>query len=173
MRTQKSATEMGFTSHDVARLRTAIKNCTDKRTYLRLQSVLWIAEGMPAQRVAELSGLCLKSIYNCINSYLLIHAAASLADTPRCGRPPAAACITADRIKRALRSEPLKKGYQTTTWTVGYLADYLNKKYQCFISERTLRRRMKAMGLRFKRPKYVYAEKEANRAQKKGRLSES
>jgi transposase len=173
MRKQKSATEMGFTHHDVKKIRTAIKQCPDKRTYLRLQSVLWIAEGMEVPKVAELNGLSLKSIYNHINWYLYTHKPVSLADAFRSGRPPVAACITDKRIALALQCEPFKMGYRTTTWTVRHLADYLNRKYNCFLSERTLRRRMKTMGLRFKRPKYVYAEKDPNRSQKKGRLYES
>ena len=145
-----------------------MKSCKDKRTYLRLQSILWTAQGVAATTIAVLTGSCLKSIYNHTHCYLSTHQVALLTDTFRSGRPLTASCITINRIELALQRDPLKLGYHTNVWTVSLLAHYLNEKYSCSISERTLRRRMKAMGLRFKRPRYVYAEKDPNKAQKKG-----
>jgi transposase len=81
--------------------------------------------------------------------------------------------ITPARILRELSRNPLRLGYRTTVWTVKLLAKHLSQIYQCTISTRTLRRRMKDTGLRFKRPRYFYEEKDPNRAQKKGRLSAS
>jgi len=150
-----------------------MKVAADKRYYLRLQVVLAIAQGMAATKICELTGSSLKSIYNYVNCYLSTHQVTSLWDAPRCGRPASASAITDSRIKHALQHNPLKLGYSTTGWTVAVLADYLNKKYHCSISRSTLRRRMKAMGLRYKRPRYVYVENDPNRAQKKGLLSEN
>jgi transposase len=78
--------------------------------------------------------------------------------------------ITEARILRALQRAPLRLGYRTNVWTVQLLAERLSEQYQCSISARTLRR-LKQIGLRCKRPRYVYSEKEPHRAQKKGRLS--
>jgi len=61
-------------------------------------------------------------------------------------------------------------GYNTTGWTVALLAQHLSQKYRCAISERTLRRRLRCLGLRWKRPRYAYATKDPHRAQKKERL---
>ena len=169
MRKQQTPAELGFTHYDVKRLSKAMKSCGDKRTYLRLQSVLLTAQGVAPTTIAALTGSCLKSIYNHVHCYLSTHQADSLTDTYRSGRPPTASCITNKTIQLALQQNPLKAGYHTTVWTVSLLAHYLNEQYSCAISERTLRRRMKAMGLRFKRPRYVYAEKDPNKAQKKGR----
>jgi len=173
MRKQKTPSELGFTHHDIRRLRKEMKVTKNKRYYQRLHCVLAMAEGMSASKICELSGSSLKSIYNYVNAYLSTHQVASLCDVPRTGRPISAPAITDIRIKNALLHHPLKLGYRATSWTVAVLATYLNKKYQCTISVDTLRRRMKEMGLRFKRPRYVYAEKDPNRAQKKGLSSES
>jgi len=159
---------MGFTHWDVKRLSKAMKSCKDKRTYLRLRSVLWIAQGIAPTTIVALTGSCLKSIYNHVHCYLSTHQTDALTDTCRSGRPLTAGCITNKRIQVALQQNPLQSGYHTNVWTVSLLAHYLNEKYNCVISERTLRRRMKAMGLRFKRPRYVYAEKDPNKTQKKG-----
>jgi transposase len=70
-----------------------------------------------------------------------------------------------------LKRSPLRLGYRTNVWTVELLADRLHQQYGCEISPHTLRRRMRALGLRCKRPRYVYSEKEPHLPQKKGRLS--
>jgi len=81
-----------------------------------------------------------------------------------------AATITAARIKRQFRRDPLRLGYAATGWTVALLAKHLGRVYDCPITARTLRRRLRALGLRWKRPRYVYADKDPHRAQKKGVL---
>jgi transposase len=53
---------------------------------------------------------------------------------------------------------------------VALLAQHLGRKYSCPITARTLRRRMHDLGLCWKRPRYVYADKDPHRAQKKGGL---
>jgi transposase len=58
-----------------------------------------------------------------------------------------------------------------TTWTVPLLTAHLGQVHGCMVSERTLRRRLHEYGWRWKRPRYVYHERAAHVAQKKGRLS--
>lgn len=172
MRTQKIPAELGFDRYDKVRLHYAIKQVPDKRTYLRLKGVLLFAEGMDVHAVAKFTGKTVRVIYYWIRTYLKKHQARALFDRPRTGRPRAASFITDERILRELKRNPLQLGYNTTVWTVALLAKHLSKRYGCEISARTLRRRMKQIGLRCKRPRYVYSEKHPHRAQKKGQLSE-
>jgi transposase len=115
----------------------------------------------------------LQTVYNWLSRYLGRHQVAALEEAPRSGRPPIAKQITKARILRELRRNPLRLGYPTTVWTVELLAHRLSERYQCTISSDTLRRRMRQIGLRCKRPRYFYEEKDPHRAQKKGRLSAS
>lgn len=85
-------------------------------------------------------------------------------------RPRSAQEITYKRILRELKRNPLKLGYSSTVWTVTLLAQHLNGHYGSNIHPRTLYQRMVAIGLRCKRPRYVYSEKDPNRAQKKGAI---
>jgi transposase len=173
MRLQKSPTEFGFDRYDKVRLRNALKRVTDKRTYLRLKAVLLVAQGMSIHEVASIIEKSVQIIYVWITAYLKQHRAQVLFDAPRSGRPLSAPGITDKRILRELKLNPLRLGYYTTTWTVALLAKHLSNRYGSVIRPFTLYRRMKQMGLRCKRPRYVYSEKDPNRAQKKGRLSES
>ncbi len=88
----------------------------------------------------------------------------------RSGRPPVASEITGERSLAELARAPLELGYRTNVWTVELLAEQLGLRHKCSISPRTLRRRMRQVGLRCKRPRYVYSEKEPHLPQKKGRL---
>ena len=173
MRKQKSVGELGFTRFDRLRLQKALKQVTDKRTFVRLKAVLLCAEGMAVPSVAQLLDISFQIVYRWINAYVQHHCAAVLFDAPRSGRPLSAPGITDKRILKQLKRNPLKLGYHTNVWTVKVLAKHLSEVYGCDIQPFTLYRRMKAMGLRSKRPRYVYSEKDPHRAQKKGQSSES
>jgi len=48
------------------------------------------------------------------------------------------------------------------------LTSYLQEECGCPVSERTLRRRLHEGGWRWKRPRYVFCERDAHVGQKKG-----
>ncbi len=166
-----SPVELGFDLRDQHHLSKALSQASQVRIFRRIQAVLLVAEGRSFAEAAQITALSLRSVYNLVNRYLQSHQVGSLHDLPHTGRPPDAACLTPSRILRELQHSPLRLGYRTTVWTVEILADHLSQLYQCTISARTLRRRMKQIGLECKRPRYVYSEKDPHRAQKKGRLS--
>lgn len=172
MRKQKSPEAFGFDRYDKGRLRRALSAITDSRLYIRLKAVLLVAEGMLVTQVARLFDKSRCTVYNWTAQYLQHHRAEALLDAPRSGRPRSASAVTEKRILQALRRNPLQLGYRTTVWTVEALARYLSHRYGEPISAFTLYRRMKAMGLCSKRPRYVYSEKDPHRAQKKGLSSE-
>ena len=169
MRTAKRPSELGFNQYDISRLTTALQRVTDARLFQRMQAVLWVAQGDPISEVAELTGVSGQTIYNWLQRYLACHQVAALADAPRSGRPVAAPQITATQILQALHGNPLRLGYRTTVWSVKLLAAHLSRHSDSPITPHPLRRRMKAMGLRCKRPRYFYEEKAPHRAQKRGR----
>lgn len=173
MRKPATPAERGFTATDRRRLARALAEAREARLYRRLQAVLLVAEGHSPVAVAHITGLSRRAVYHLVKFYAASHEVAVLRDCPRTGRPVAAPAITAARILRELNRSPLALGYRTNVWTVELLAARLAERYQCALSPRTLRRRMRQMGLRCKRPRYVYSEKEAHPAQKKGRLSGS
>jgi len=168
MRQQRTPSELGFTRYDQARLHKAINQVSDKRTFIRLKAVLLVAQGMNISAVAKLLDKSFQMIYRWVAVYLQQHRAEALYDAPKSGRPLSAQGITDKRILRELGRNPLLLGYQTTVWTVALLAHHLSIRYKCEIRPFTLYRRMKAMGLRCKRPRYVYSEKDPHRTQKKG-----
>lgn len=162
-----------FNRWDVRRLRAAMSATKDKQTYVRLQAVCDVALGDGIAKVSLHINKSSRSVYRWCALYLRHHDPKDLMDAPRSGRPRSAQAITEKRILQALDQNPHALGYQTGGWTVVTLAEYLSRRYHCLIAAHTLRRRMKQMGLRYKRPRYVYEEKDPNRSQKKGQLSAS
>lgn len=170
MRRAKNATERGFESYDKRRLARALDRVHEVRTYRRIQAVLLIAQGREVWEVAEITQVRPWAVYAWIRAYLQTHHPASLDDAPRPGRPRLAPTLTDERLRREVRRDPRRLGYNATGWTVSLLAHHLRQKYSYSFSARTLRRRRHELGLRWKRPRYIYANKDPNRAQKKGAL---
>jgi transposase len=171
MRKTASPAEMGFAKQDLKRLASAMKRANNAKEYLRLQAVWLVAQRHTVVDVARLTHAPERSGYRWVEKYLETHSVSALEHHEGAGRPEAAKRITGDRILRELRRDPLKLGYNTNVWTVALLAHRLSQVYQCLITERTLRRRMKEIGLVWKRPRYIFVTKDPHRAQKKGRLS--
>jgi transposase len=168
MRTAKGPTELGFTRYDRPRLEKALRGATEARDFRRLQAVLLIARGRPIAEVAEITCVSKRSVYVWLRRYLRRHQVEDLTERPRSGRPTSAEAITDDRIRRKLAESPMTLGYSTTTWTVRTLANHMSRTYDCQITEQALRRRMRDMGLCWKRPRYTFSTKDPHRAQKKG-----
>lgn len=171
MRKTASPAEIGFAKQDLKRLASAMKRTNKAKEYRRLQAVWLVAQGHTVVDVAQLTHAPERSVYRWVEKYLETHSVSALEHREGAGRPEAAKRITRACILRELRRDPLKLGYNTTVWTVALLAHRLSQVYQCPITERTLRRRMKEIGLVWKRPRYIFVTKEPHRAQKKGRLS--
>lgn len=169
MEREGSPVEFKFTARDGSRLAAALKQARDARLFRRLQAVLLIADGRPVGEVAHLVGASRQSVYNWVRLYAASRRAEALSDGARAGRPCAAGGLTGERILAELRRDPLALGYSTQVWTVALLAEHLSRRCGCPVTERTLRRRMRAAGLRWKRPRYVLTGRDEHAPQKKGR----
>ena len=173
MRRILSPQERGFTFRDGQRLAQAFKQAQQARVCRRIQAVLLVAQGHSFLESSQITALRPRTVYNLVSRYLQKHQIQSLHDLPRSGRPMQASQLQSADILKELKRSPLELGYRTNVWTVKTLADHLNDIYHCSIAPWTLRRRMKEMDLVFKRPRYVFSEKDPHRAQKKGLSSAS
>jgi transposase len=142
MRKAQSPAALGFTGHDRRRLAKALHQAQEAKVYRRIQAVLLIAQGYSVDEVASIIGGRRRAVYYWMHRYLDHHRVDDLCDASRTGRPW------------------MKLGYNTTVWTVPLLASHLSRRYHSQITPRTLRRRMKEIGLRWKRPRHFYAAKD-------------
>jgi transposase len=160
---------ISFTWRERRRLSTAMRDVRDARQHRRLMAVWLIAQDQSAGEVAGLLGCSYRWVNKCLARYLERRCPQDLAERPRAGRPRASVVLTAERLRDIVQSDPFLWGYASTTWTVPLLTTHLKEHLGCVLSKHTLRRRMREAGLRWKRPRYVFSNKEPHRAQKKGR----
>ena len=160
-----------FSRQDRRRLAKALGKTRDVRLFRRVQAVLRVAEGCSVSEAARQAGVARTSLQRWLDLYLRTHRIESLADAPRAGRPREADGLDDELVAEVLALDPREQGYRATTWTVPLLTTYLREQHGCPVSTRTLRRRLHDFGWRWKRPRYVFSQRDPHLAQKKGRLS--
>jgi transposase len=90
-----------------------------------------------------------------------------LSDAPRSGRP-AHAGTAAERLLRAiLPTDPRRYDYRHPAWTTPLLQHHLRRQ-GVEVSESTLRRVLRRLGYRWKRPRFVLARRDPHGRQAKG-----
>lgn len=160
-----------LTDRDRRKLRDALAVARSGRQARRLGAVLLVAQGHSIRRVAAMTGLSHQSVYNALERYRTWRDPQALEDGPRCGRPRTAAPVTARRLLTAADKKPWTLGYNAAVWTADLLARHLSRRYQVPISGHTVRRRLRELRWRWKRPRHVYQSPDPHKAQKKGALS--
>jgi transposase len=168
MNSKRLLSRWQLNGHDRRKLATALRRCADGRHVRRLQAVLLLAQGRPAGQVSSLTGLSRQTAYNALAKYLVRRDPADLADGGRVGRPRVARRVSGRLILAALKRDPLALGYNATAWTVDLLSRHLSERLGQAVGPRTLRRRMRDLGLRWKRPRYAFKAPDPHRGQKKG-----
>jgi transposase len=163
--------DLALSAAERRRLRATMKKAVTARVYRRVQAVLLVGEGRPTKEVAAITGASRRSVQHW---WRLWRRSAGcrrpergLAEKPHRGRPPGLKGLSRRRLLTELAKDPLALGYAATNWTVPLLARHLQRR-GLPITARTLRRRLHAAGLRWKRPRYVFAAPEPHLPQKKG-----
>jgi transposase len=151
-----------LTLADRRRLLRALSSQPLARVYRRIEALLLIAEGHSVSEAARRVRSNRSSVHRWMARYLERHDPAALLDAPRAGRPEVAPELSAEQIGEVLGSDPRTLGYASTTWTVPLLARHLQQLGQP-VSERTLRRRLHALGYRWKRPRHRYISRPSRR----------
>jgi transposase len=167
MRQPNHSPETWLDEVDRRRLAAALAGTHEARVYRRLEALLLVAEGHPVAEAARRCRVDRSSVHRWLVQYRAEHAPGALRDRPRSGRPRLHHTLTPRRLAAALARDPRRCGYQATSWTVPLLAHDLAAK-GIAVSPRTLRRRLHEAGYRWKRPRYVYAERAVHLPQKKG-----
>ena len=158
-----------FTCHDRRRLKAAMLRVRDARHYRRLQAVWLVAQGHSVGATAELLNASRRWVTKALAQYRARRRPEDLAEGKRSGRPPVAPGLSRERLTALLQSDPMSLGYAAVGWTAPLLSAHLRRCGEsASLCGRTRRERLHAAGLAWKRPRYVFGQKEPHRAQKKG-----
>jgi transposase len=138
------------------------------RNWRRLRAVELLAEGRRPETVASMLGCARSSVYAWAKAWRE-KGLAGLREAPRSGRERSLDGRAELLLEGLLQEgDPQKKGYRSTGWTVPMLKNELAKAGY-HVSERTVRRTLKRLGFRWKRPKYVLGRPDPDHERKKGR----
>lgn len=147
-------------------LEAAAAHARQTRTWKRYQALLLLADG---QRIAQVSSAlaCGQStIYHWVDLWR-DEGVAGLAEGRHPGRAHRLDAAAAQYLQALLGSDPQTYGHHATGWTVPLLLGEL-ATMGWVVADRTLRRTLKRLGYRWKRPQYVLGRPDPAYAEKRG-----
>ena len=135
------------------------------RVSMRAQMVLLSARGYSVAQIAELFEVGEDVVRTWLHRFQQA-GPDGLTDRPRPGRPPT------DRLARPIvdaqaSNPPPCSGLVQTCWTVGLLVAFLAARFQLVLSPSSVRRHLKIMGWRWRRPRLAPATHAPGRQQKR------
>jgi transposase len=137
------------------------------RVWRRYQAVLLVGDGQHPAAVATAVGGSRASVYNWIRAWRR-EGLAGLSEAPHLPPLPAHTLPLEGLLTTLLRDDPQAYGHHTTGWTTPLLHGEAQRAgYR--VSEHTVRRAVRRLGWRWKRPKYVLGRPDPAYEEKKGR----
>ena len=119
--------------------------------------MLWLAEGISAEAVAELLGVTRQTVYNWAERFRKrdgLDLRARLLDAPRAGRPPTALGVIDPLIAVLIDRDPRDFGYHSTVWTAPLLMRHLKRAHGVEVSRRSIGPALGRLRIRWKRPRH-------------------
>ena len=129
----------------------------DAKQLRRAQALVWLHEGRPVPRVAELLRVEPRTVYNWVYAFQRrtdLDPVARLLDAPRGGRPPTALGVIDPLIDAVIEDDPREYGYRATVWTAPLLQSYLAEVHAIETSRKSVSRAIARLGIRWKRPRH-------------------
>jgi transposase len=126
----------------------------------RAQAVLWLAEGLSVEQIAETFQVSRQTVYNWADRFLRrdgLDLRARLLDAPRSGRPPAIARVIDPLIEAALARDPRELGYHDTVWTAELLRHASERSHGIRASLKSISTAIARLDFRWKRPRHDLA----------------
>jgi transposase len=147
-------------------LRTLARNGDDAREVRRALALLDLARGESVAAVSRRYQVCRDTVYEW--AARLRRPGLRLRDAPRVGRPADRREVAVPLIRAALRCEPLGLGYRHPAWTAGLLRQHLRHAHGLVVSVSTVRRVVRRLGFRWKRPRFALSRRDPHWRQAKG-----
>jgi len=150
------------------------RNAKDNRTVRRALGIIWLEQEKPTE-IARRLNVTRQTVYNWLRRWNSQErdAGKKLQDIPRPGRPAEKREMVAKEIStdlEGLKKTPEECGYQASAWTASLIARHLERTRGAKVHENTVKRTLREMGFRWKRPRYTLARRDPNWRQAKGGL---
>jgi len=141
------------------------------RDVRRAQALLWLSQGVPVSEVAQRIRLTRQALYVLVQRYHERHeqpVVQRIEDVARSGRPATKMMRVLKAIESLLAKSPQDYGYRAACWTVPMLKAQIDKKTQMEASPDLIRRALKRLHYRYKRPRFVLSRRSPTWRQAKG-----
>ena len=161
---------MGLTLEPKERVELAEAASKEKhvRNWRRIRAIELLAEGRRPEAVAEALGCARSSVYAWARAWRE-RGLSGLGEGSRPGRRRSLEGRAELLLEELLKEgDPQSRGYRSSGWTIPLLKSELAKSGYV-VSERTVRRTLKRLGFRWKRPKYVLGRPDPDHESKKGK----
>ena len=158
--------EIALTAEARAALEAAAGAERRTRCWKRYRAVLLLADGALPGAVAAALGCSRSSVYAWAAAWRE-EGIAGLAEGPHRGRARRLNEAGEHALETLLGGDPQERGHRATGWTVALLRAELAKAGHA-VGERTVRRALRRLGWRWKRPKYVLGRPDPAYEQKRG-----
>ncbi len=155
-----------LTSKQRGDLEQAAAHARQTRTWKRSRALLLLRDGQSYTQVAQSLGCGQSTVYRWVALWRA-QGVARLAEGQHLGRTRRLDAGADARLQALLGSDPQTHGHHTTGWTVPLLLTELATG-GWVVHEHTLRRTLKRLGYRWKRPQYVLGRPDPAYAEKKG-----
>jgi len=128
---------------------------------VRVRAVQATQEGIPVTEVARVFGIDRTTLHRWLRRYQAADGNAGLQRRPVSGRPRKLACINDYNLKRIVLAPASHFGFETDLWTVGRLHTVLVDRFHEDVSEDTVWRRLREVGLTWQTPEREYFQADA------------
>lgn len=155
-----------LTPEQRAELEDAAAHARQTRTWKRYQALLLLADGQSMAQVSTALGCGQSTIYHWVALWRE-QGVERLAEGPHRGRAHRLDVAAVAHLQALLGSDPQAHGHHATGWTVPLLLGELATA-GWVVHEHTLRRTLKRLGYRWKRPQYVLGRPDPAYDEKRG-----
>jgi len=146
-------------------------SAANARMVRRAQALLWLHAGERVSIVAKRLGMSRRGIYKIVAQYQARAdepVAHRIADRPHLGRRATKREQVAQIVARLLKTKPSRYGYRALAWSTPMLRHQVEQRLRMSVSDRTVRRALRQLRYRYKRPRYVLARRSGTWRQAKG-----
>ena len=157
---------LDLTPDQRADLEAAAAHARQTRTWKRYRALLLLGDGLTFRQVAQTLDCAESSIYSWV-AHWRDTGIDRLAEGPHPGRARRLPAAADQHLQTLLERDPHASGYAATGWTVPLLRTELATQ-GWVVADRTLRRTLKRLGFRWKRPQYVLGRPDPAYDAKKG-----
>jgi transposase len=155
-------------------LQAIVRRTGNAREVKRAQALLWLHAGQHINRVAVQLGVSRRTIERWAERFR------NRQDTPvaervrsgrHTGRPAKELKLARRVIEKYLDRDPRRYGFRALVWTVPMLRCLIHQRAQKWLGQATIRRALRSLRQRYKRPRLVLARRASTWRQAKGGLN--